>query len=104
MSIRPTITWFPRLLLRITLTASALLILLVILSPLLDNGEPPPEGIGRLLAVFARDAATRRTAVASALGLTVTACIFFRSPGRPRSPIRRARPTKLPPPPRSAGA
>jgi hypothetical protein len=96
--------WFPRLLFRLAVAASAALIVLVFLSPLVDNGEPSPEGVGRLFAVFARDATTRRTALASAVGLTVTACIFFRLPSRPRPPIRRARPTKLPPPPRNAGA
>jgi len=34
----------------------------------------------RLLALFAADVALRRTACASALGLAVTAFVFFRSP------------------------
>jgi hypothetical protein len=104
MPLRPHFLWLPRWLFRVAIAASGLLILLVFLSPLLDNGEPSPDGFGRPLALFARDGTTRRTAIASALGLTVTACIFFRSPGRPRPPIRRARPTKLPPPPRNVGA
>ena len=33
----------------------------------------------RVVTLFARDAAVRRTALASAIGLAATACIFFRS-------------------------
>jgi hypothetical protein len=55
-----------------------------------------------LLALFARDAAIRRTALASAVGLMVTACVFF----RPRLPPyqRRRKRTTAPPPPSVAGA
>jgi hypothetical protein len=92
----------PRLLFRLVITLSILLILLVILAPLMDNGDAQPTGWVRLLLLFARDAALRRTAVASALGLIVTACIFFRPPGRPL-PRKRKR-TTAPPPPSVAGA
>jgi len=60
----------------------------VVVAPLVDSGGPPADTAGRLLALFARDAAVRRTALATAAGLTATAFVFFRPPsGRPpRSP------------------
>jgi hypothetical protein len=70
----------PRILYWLTLTLAASLILLVFLSPALDNGGDQPQGVARYLALFARDHVLRRTAVASAIGLTVTACVFFRVP------------------------
>jgi hypothetical protein len=94
----PRRSWLPRLLFLFTLGVSALLFLLVFLSPLLDNGQV------RVLALFARDAAVRRTAVASALGLAVTASVFFR-PGNRLPPLpRRVKPSRRPPPPAGAGA
>lgn len=94
MPSRPRFPWLPRLLFRLAGTASAGLILLVLLAPLLDHG-----GV-RLLAVFARDATMRRTALAGALGLLASACIFF----RPQIPPRRPRPPRAPTPPPVAGA
>jgi hypothetical protein len=88
----------PRLLFLLTLTLSGLLFLLVLLSPLLDNGEV------RLLALFAGDLAVRRTAVASGLGLAVTACVFFRPSPRLPSLPRPFRRSRRPPPPAGAGA
>jgi hypothetical protein len=70
----------------LTLVISGGLIALVLLAPLLDNAEEKPEGGQRVLAVFARDGALRRTALASAAGLAVTACVFFRTPRAPRPP------------------
>ncbi len=95
----------PRVLFWLTCLASAALISLVLLAPLLDNGSESPEAWARLLGLFARDAAVRRTATASAFGLLVTACIFFRRPGasRPPIPVKR-KPSRLPPPPHVAGA
>lgn len=93
----PPVPWLPRLLFRLTLAVAASLISLVLLCPLLDNGRVPVDSLSRLAALFARDAAVRRTAVASALGLAVTACVFF------RGPRRQPRPPK-PPPPRVVGA
>lgn len=86
-----------RWLFRLSWLAAAVLIALVLLGPWLDNKMP-----SRLLALFARDAVVRRTAVASALGLVATACVFFRSPGAPRRLSTRRR--RLPPPPDLAGA
>jgi hypothetical protein len=87
-----------RLLFLLTLGVSALLLLLVLLSPLLDSGQV------RLLALFAGDAAVRRTAVASALALAVTACVFFRPVHRSRPLPRPFRRTRRPPPSAGAGA
>ncbi len=86
----------PRLLFGLASALSVLLFVLVIVAPLVDNGE------SRLLALFAGDPALRRTALASAAGLMVTACIFFRPPRRP--PQRKRKRTTAPPPPTVAGA
>ena len=92
----------PRLLFRLAFVLSFLLIVLVIVAPLADNGDTQPAGWHHILALFARDPALRCTAVASALGLVVTACVFFRPPRRP-APRKRRR-TTAPPPPSVAGA
>jgi hypothetical protein len=94
--------WLPNLLFRLALGLSALLVLLVLLSPLLDRVGAGSPGGRRVLALFAHDPALRRTAVACAVGQAVTACIFFRPPDRPRP--RRRRRTTPPPPPSVAGA
>jgi hypothetical protein len=85
--------WLPRLFFRVNLGLAGVLILLVILSPLADNGVEQPAGPARLVALFARDGAVRRTAVAGAIGLSVTAGIFFRTPGGRRWTLRRLPPT-----------
>jgi hypothetical protein len=80
-----------RLLFGLTLLVAAALASLLLAAPLLDKGVPP-AGLGqRLLRLFATDVTVRRTAIASIIGLVVTACVFFR-PGiiypvsRPRKP------------------
>ena len=92
----------PRFLFCVTVGSAAGLFLLVIVAPWLDNTFSGPRGWLRLVALFAHDATLRRTALASALGLLVTAFVFFRRPRLPRrlSPRRR----RLPPPPTIAGA
>lgn len=70
----------------LTLSASGGLISLVLLAPLLDNPEDRLDGGGRAIAVLARDSVMRRTALASAAGLVVTAFVFFRTPRLPRPP------------------
>jgi hypothetical protein len=97
-------TRLPRLLFGLTVAASAVLFLLVFLCPLLDNGQEQPHGWARLVAVFARDTALRRTALASAVGLLVTACVFFQPTGPSRPARRGPRPPKPPPPVNMAGA
>jgi hypothetical protein len=78
-----------RWLFRLACAAAALLVAAVVLAPRLDDGAAAPRGWRRLAAVFARDAALRRTSLASAAGLLVTACVFFQPgptvPPRPRS-------------------
>ena len=101
---RLPLTWLPRVLSWLAFGVSFLLIVLVILSPLVDNGEAAPAGWGRVLALFARDGALRRTALACALGLTVTACIFFRPARATPPPRRRRKGPRVPPPPSVAGA
>jgi hypothetical protein len=53
---------------------------LVLAAPALDQDGKPADGWPRLVAVFARDAVVRRTAIAAAVGLLVTAFVFFRPP------------------------
>ena len=89
---RPRRALLPRLLFWATCAASAGLLALVAAAPPLTRRPGPGP---RWLALFASDAAVRRTAVASALGLLVTASIFFRPP-----PPKRRRPR----PPGSVGA
>jgi hypothetical protein len=94
----PRRSWLTRLLFVLTLGTAVLLVLLVLLSPLLDNGQ------ARLLALFARDAAVRRTAVASALALVATACVCFRPARRLYLPPRRLLRTRRRQPPTGTGA
>ena len=68
--------WLPRFLFVTTLGLAALLAAVVLLAPLLGEEQRPG-----LLSVFADDALVRRTALASALGLVVTAYVFFRPGG-----------------------
>lgn len=94
--------WLPRLLFRCTILVAILLVALVALSPWLDDGKPSPQGWLRFVVLFARDATVRRTALGSAVGLSVTACVFFKSPSKPASDARKS--TRLPPPKDVIGA
>jgi hypothetical protein len=92
---RPSSTWLPRFLFRLTWALSVVFLLTVLVAPGLDRGAEV-HGAARVLRLFAHDATLRRTTVASALGLMVTACIFFRSPEVPRRvPSKQS---KMPPP------
>ena len=97
-------SWLPRLLFWWAFLVSFALILVVILSPLLDDSETPSRW-GKVQALFARDPFLRRTTIASAIGLIVTACIFFR-PVEPTRYVLRRRwwNPRVPPPPGVAGA
>lgn len=66
-------------------TLAAALALGVLLAPLADSRATPATGWQRLVRLFARDATLRRTSFASAAGLVVSACVFFR-PSRPTHP------------------
>jgi hypothetical protein len=85
-------TFVTRLLYWLVLGLAATLFLLVLLAPLVDNGATP---LGRL---FAGDPVVRRTALASGIGLAVTACIFFRVPAEKAKP-RKPSPVVPPRPP-----
>ncbi|HMF17895.1 MAG TPA: hypothetical protein VKE98_11850 [Gemmataceae bacterium] len=76
---------FVRLLFLATVFLAALLIGLVVVAPWLD-ADSYPAGWERLLSVFAGDTLVRRTALASAAGLLVTAFVFFRRRRGPQTP------------------
>jgi hypothetical protein len=76
--------WLPRILFLLTVGLASALILLVLLSPWFDNKVTVAGGRSRVVKLFAQDKTLRRTAVASAMGLMATACVFFRPPGIPR--------------------
>lgn len=84
-----------RLLFYVTLASALALGMVVMLAPVLIEDDD-----NRLLEVFARDSAVRRTALASALGLAVTAFVFFK-PGLFLGKKSRSR---RPPPNTMAGA
>jgi hypothetical protein len=69
--------WLPRSLFWLTVLAATLLLALFLLAPLVDDGGTPTSGWRRVLALFARDLLVRRTALATAAGLYVTALVFF---------------------------
>jgi hypothetical protein len=66
--------WLPRLFFRATLAVALALAAAVVVAPWLIPDEAPPQ----VLELFARDLTVRRTALASAAGLVVTAFVFFR--------------------------
>ncbi len=68
--------WLPRFLFIATLGLSGALAAVVIFAPWLGSDHQP-----EILTLFAKDAIVRRTALASAVGLVVTAFVFFRPGG-----------------------
>ena len=80
--------WLRRWLFRCSLMFAAVLAALVVVAPWLagDSAAPAPS---RLLTLFGHDATLRRTALAGAAGLAVTAFIFFQPAGRVARPPRR---------------
>jgi hypothetical protein len=66
-----------RLLFGLGCLLAGLLAALVASAPWLAAGGPAGPW-GRVAALFAHDAAVRRTALAAAAGLVVSACVFFR--------------------------
>jgi ABC-type sugar transport system permease subunit len=80
--------WLPRWLFRTTLFVAAILIFMVFLSPVFDDGAPNPQRWRRVVAVCARDLTFRRIALASAAALAVTAFVFFRPLGFSQSQFR----------------
>ncbi len=90
----PWLTW---LLFRLTLLLAGVLVLLVVICPLFDVDGTRPAGWHLLVKLFAQDVSVRRTALASAIGLIVTAAIFFRAGRLPRIKWRKS--SRQPPPP-----
>lgn len=71
------------------LVCAVVLVALVLVAPPLEGrSEFVPDGARPLVRLFAQDATVRQTAIASALGLVVTAFAFFRGPylRPPRAP------------------
>ena len=66
--------WLPLLLFAGTLMVAVILLLLVALMPLVVEYVP----MAPVLPLFADDATVRRSAIAGAIGLIVTAFVFFR--------------------------
>lgn len=65
--------WLPLLLFASTLLVAVLLVLLVALMPFAIEYVPVPP-----FTLFAEDATVRRSSIAGAIGLIVTAFVFFR--------------------------
>jgi hypothetical protein len=89
------VTWLPRLLFRLAVLLATVLLALLCLAPFVDPGAVLPRGGARVLALFAYDPVLRRTTVATALGLYVTAWVFFR-PGARAGAARRLKPPAPP--------
>jgi hypothetical protein len=68
--------WLPRLLFAATLGAAGVIAVLVLAAPWLADRNQPG-----ILSLFAGDVVVRRTSLASAVGLVVTAYVFFRPGG-----------------------
>jgi hypothetical protein len=98
------VTWIQRIFFCLTCALALGLFGFVLTAPLLVGTMPGGPGWERLAAVFAGDVALRRTGLACAAGLLVTACVFFRPPPSFRALNRRPRKLRPPPPPRVAGA
>ncbi len=83
-----------RWLFRIVCGLAMLLVVFVLVAPILADEEPATSTGRRIIYLFARDVALRRTSLASATGLLVTACVFFQpaasAPTR-RGPVSRPR-------------
>jgi hypothetical protein len=75
-----------RWLFHFTLGMTAALVSLVVVAPCLPRETLSQGGLGRILATFARDAVVRRTSLGAAVGLLVTAFVFFRKP-QPQSSL-----------------
>jgi hypothetical protein len=76
----PRVPLLPRILFCLAVAVAFILLALVLISPWLDQVDWLDDGWNRLVAVFARDAPVRRIALAGAMGLFITACVFFRAP------------------------
>jgi hypothetical protein len=75
-----------RWLFRLAYAAALGLVVAVVAAPWIDTSETATTSWQRMVALFAKDAVLRRTSLASAAGLLVTACVFFRSENRAPGP------------------
>ena len=80
--------WLPLMLFAGTLLIAIVLLLLVALMPFAIEYLPIPP-----LTLFADDAMVRRTAIAGAIGLIVTAFVFFRPGTSAPKPASKQPPT-----------
>jgi hypothetical protein len=90
--------WLPLMLFSGIMLVAILLLAVVTAMPFLIEELPFSHP---LLAMFAEDATVRRTSIAGAIGMVVTACVFFRPNGT--MPARKAS-AKKPPADTMAGA
>jgi hypothetical protein len=75
--------WLPMMLFVGTLVVATVLLVLVIVAPLVIAYL---SWSNRFIVLFADDATVRRTSLACAIGLTVTAFVFFRPSPPPPPP------------------
>jgi hypothetical protein len=92
MARRSPSSWLPRLLFRFTFLLALVLISVVVLAPFFGDQKTAAGGPAKWIGLFSRDLALRRTAIASAIGLGVTASIFYRPQIRRRPAPPRAQP------------
>jgi hypothetical protein len=93
--------WLPWLLFRLTLAIAILFVAVVVLAPWIEGMGRATGDWSRVVGLFAHDGTLRRTTLASAIGLAVTACVFFRPPSSMR---RNSSRSPRVPPPSVAGA
>jgi hypothetical protein len=82
---------------RVTIGFAVLLAGSVAVAPLVAPAAESSQDWPRIASLFGHDPVMRRTALASAIGLVVTAGVCFRPTGPSRRPAPRS--PKLPPPP-----
>jgi hypothetical protein len=81
-------SWLRRWLFRGSLALAAGMVILLAAAPWL-GGDAAGSTPARLIALFGHDTTLRRTCMAAAVGLVVTAFVFFQPVGRPARPPRR---------------
>jgi hypothetical protein len=80
--------WLRRWLFWGSLAVAGGLAVFLVIAPWL-GGDPAGGPLARLVALFGHDTTLRQTSLASAVGLAVTARVFFQPAGRPSRPSRR---------------
>jgi hypothetical protein len=92
----PTASRGPLILFWLNLGIAATLAGTLLIAPVVAGLLDGARGWQRLVTLFARDATLRQTALAGAIGLIVTALVFFRLPGVARNSTA-AKPPAAPP-------